>query len=200
MRYSGVARRHSFEAPVRHTPPPAHPTALSSCPSIITLGPHHKLLMTTTSQPYKTPKPSPEGSPGRLVGRGKSPKIRGSAPPLAWISSIVVPACSHVILTVSIPSARVNDKPPAARKRRYTRVAIRLTMQCVTAACSRFTLHDDVGVSRWRCGFILLMISYDTDAPTSPKARPPQRSSRPGAGPVAACLHPESPPAGNGEY
>ena len=62
MRYSGVARRHSFEAPVGHAPPPARPTALSSYPGISTLGPHHKLLMTTTSQPYNTPKPSPEGS------------------------------------------------------------------------------------------------------------------------------------------
>ena len=51
-----------FEVPVGHAPPPARPTALSSCTGISTLGPHHKLLMTTTSQPYKTPKPSPEGS------------------------------------------------------------------------------------------------------------------------------------------
>ena len=58
----GAASRHGFEVPVGHAAPPARRTALSSCPGIITLGPHHKLQMTTTSQPYKTSKPSPEGS------------------------------------------------------------------------------------------------------------------------------------------
>ena len=57
-RRSGVASRHIFEAQVRHTPPRTRPTAMASCTGISTLRPHHKLLVPTTSRPYKTPKPS----------------------------------------------------------------------------------------------------------------------------------------------
>ena len=70
---------------------PTRPIALAACPGISTLRPHQQLLTTTTSHPYKAPKPSPGGSARRWSGVASRHRFEASvrhAPP---------PCASHCI-------------------------------------------------------------------------------------------------------